>query len=70
MEGGEEIQVCTGGGNFLFPAEQLLVCLAKGYRVLESEASRHLSNLKMDKTYLVWYHHLTPLQEWKKKGIT
>ena len=63
----KKIQVVQGGGDFLFPLDQLLVCLANGYRVLENDKSRTLSNLDKGKNYLVWYHHLTPLKEWKSK---
>ena len=63
----KNVKVCQEGGNFLFPEDQLLVCLANGYRVMKTNESRLLSAIAKDKQYLVWYHHLMPFKVWKKK---
>ena len=53
-----------GGGNFLFPRDQLMVVLDKGgYKPIESDDKRQLSSLQPTKNYLVWYHHLLPTKE-------
>ena len=56
-----------GGGNFLFPKEQILLVTETGYKVIKAEADRHLSKLNKQKAYLVWYHHLLPVKVWQEK---
>lgn len=55
-----------GGGDYLFPKDQLLLVILDmkqpdievKYKKIEIEGHRHLSKLKQDKNYLVWFHHL------------
>jgi hypothetical protein len=67
----ESIQVHTGGGNFLFPKDQLLLVTEKGYKVIILEEKRMLGNLSPNKKYLVWYHHVMPfaLLDSKRKAF-
>ena len=49
----------NGGGDYLFPIDQLLVVRPDfTYSQIQVEGYRHLSKLKQDKRYLVWFHHL------------
>ena len=58
----------VGGGNFLFPKDQLLLVADNGsYKPIESSEQRNLSKLHATKNYLVWYHHLIPFQVWKNR---
>ena len=58
-----------GGGNFLFPKDQLLLVLSDGsYVPIESRTGRELHKLNVTKNYLVWYHHLLTDKNWKEKS--
>ena len=53
------IKALKGGGNFLFPREQILVVMENGtYKPITKDADRNLSALATTKTYLVWFHHI------------
>jgi hypothetical protein len=56
-----------GGGDFLFPLDQILVVTDNGYKTIKAEGARHLSKLSKQKAYLVWYHHLFPLKVWQQE---
>ena len=57
-----------GGGNFLFPKDQLLQVLDDGtYKPIESRKGRELDKLSATKKYLVWYHHLLTNKNWTEK---
>jgi hypothetical protein len=50
-----------GGGDFLFPMDQILLVTAEGYKPIKDDSKRVLSALRKEKNYLVWYHHvMTP----------
>jgi hypothetical protein len=50
-----------GGGDFLFPEDQILVVTSDGYKPIKEDSKRVLSALSKEKNYLVWYHHvMTP----------
>jgi hypothetical protein len=68
-EGWKEVtafKAVNGGGDYLFPKDQLLLVMLDmkqpdievKYKKIEFEGHRHLSKLKQDKNYLVWFHHL------------
>lgn len=62
------LRAVTGGGNFLFPKDQILVVLDDGsYQPIESHSCRELSKLSCSKKYLVWYHHLLTQKDWQDK---
>jgi hypothetical protein len=61
------ITTAQGGGNFLFPKDQILVVTTSGYRQIPSDDNRVISKLNGAKKYLVWYHHLLPVKIWKTK---
>jgi hypothetical protein len=64
----KNMKATTGGGNYLFPKDQILVVLSdNSYKPLLTDESRHLSSLSASKSYLVWYHHLLSTQDWKEK---
>jgi hypothetical protein len=64
----KDFLAATKGGNFLFPKDQLMLVLESGaYKPIESEERRTLRNLKSDKNYLVWYHHLLQNEVWTNK---
>jgi hypothetical protein len=65
----KEVIAVTGGANFLFPKDQLMLVLSGsgGYKPIEKQSDRLLGNLKFSKTYLVWYHHLLQKEEWNSK---
>jgi hypothetical protein len=58
--------VNQGGGDFLFPADQLLVVTKKGYKAIADDGKRTLSKLSAQQGYLVWYHHVMSTAVWAK----
>ena len=57
-----------GGGDFLFPKDQLLLVGGDGkYKPIDKDEKRTLSKLSPTKNYLVWYHHLLPTKVWRQK---
>ena len=57
-----------GGGDYLFPKDQLLLVAENGdYKPLNQNSQRLLGKLHAEKHYLVWWHHLLPLKVWKEK---
>lgn len=57
----------SGGGDYQFPKDQILL-VAKGvYKVMDSPEDRELGSLSASKSYLVWYHHLLPEVAWSAK---
>jgi hypothetical protein len=65
----KNVQVSQGGGNWLFPFDQLMLVPGKGndYKELKKDSQRLLSALSPTKQYLVWYHHLVPAKVLKAK---
>jgi hypothetical protein len=58
----------TGGGDFQFPVDQLLVVTPTGeYKPIPGNANRTLGKLSATKNYLVWWHHLVQQHAWKAK---
>ena len=59
----------TGGGDYQFPRDQILVVLRghQNYKELPKAEDRELGSLSKTKTYLVWYHHLMTVADWKLK---
>ena len=65
----KNFMVAAGGGDFLFPKDQLLVVTKQhGYTAIKNETARQLSKLSSSKSYLVWYHHLMPTKVWKQRA--
>jgi hypothetical protein len=56
-----------GGGDFLFPMDQLLLVTADGYKPIKEDKKRVLSALNKEKNYLVWYHHVMTTATWQAK---
>jgi hypothetical protein len=54
------VVVNGGGGDYRFPEDQILVCAPKSGKLttIKSAEDRELRNLRPNKHYLVWYHHL------------
>ena len=59
----------TSGGDYQFPHDQILVVLRgrQNFKELPEPEDRELGNLSPTKTYLVWYHHLMSVKDWKLK---
>lgn len=59
----------TGGEDFCFPQNQILVVLRGegNYKELLEAEDRELGKLGTTKTYLVWYHHLWTEEHCKAK---
>ena len=59
----------AGGGDYRFPHDQIMVVLRgdNKYKELHDAEDRELRNLSKTKTYLVWYHHLMTMADWKQK---
>ena len=55
-------RACQGGGDYLFPLDQLLLVTPSGYRPLKKDDDRLLGTLsragRTNTNYLVWFHHL------------
>jgi hypothetical protein len=57
-----------GGGNFLFPRDQILLVMRDGsYAPIETDTKRTLGNINQGRNYLVWYHHLMQTKDWAAK---
>ena len=62
----------VGGGDYQFPRDQILVVLRgrQNFKELPEPEDRELGSLSTTKTYLVWYHHLMSVADWKLKRKT
>jgi hypothetical protein len=63
------VMAVAGGSDFLFPRDQLMLVLPSSgtYKPIDKRNDRMLGNLKHDKNYMVWYHHLLQSDVWKSK---
>ena len=64
----KSFMVSSGGGNFLFPEDQLLLVTDKGYKAIAATNARQLSKLSSSKHYLIWYHHVMPTKVWQERA--
>jgi hypothetical protein len=62
-----DVIASAGGADFLFPHDQLMLVLPStgSYKPLDTRKDRLLGNLKHDRNYMVWYHHLLQNDVWK-----
>ena len=61
-------QVIQGGGDYLFPKDQILrVTNSQTYKVIVNDKDRELCQLaKKTTNYLVWYHHVFTKTDYNK----